>query len=86
MKLVIGERWFRGGDEYRERLTVEGLEAIEDEKFETGTVVVPINGDSGVKVTVENTMGGRYEKTIPLRELVGDYKRRGSGTRRKTQA
>jgi hypothetical protein len=74
MKLVIGERWIRGGAEYREEITVNGLESIDDD-FENGTTVVPIDGDSGVEVTVENSMGASYDKVVPLRELVGDYSR-----------
>jgi hypothetical protein len=74
MKLVIGERWFKDGGSYREQLTVTGIEEI-DEDFEVGTTVVPTDGESGVEVSVKNSMGAEYERTMKLCDFVANYNR-----------
>jgi hypothetical protein len=75
MKLTVGETWHKEKENYREQLTVEGLDSI-DNFTPKGDVVVPRGPNSHIEVRIINDISAKfYNTTIKLKHLVNQWER-----------
>jgi hypothetical protein len=73
MKITIGDKYHREGDNYVEQLEIVGLDAI-DEPLPNGETVVPKNGDSHIEVRIINNITAEYfHTTISLHNLANRW-------------